>query len=223
LFKIKSDRGIDVKAKIVIYAIFIALYVVCCHGKSSQVNKSKDIEQTHDTIYFGSKELMGAYKNIFMVDGAHPGGQGTDLETRCIEFDTKGMGHCVGIDSVFYSQRYGNRFVAVVKIASFWTQLIYYNGDSIFTEVVANNNLSIQEYKTNKFTVICISEKRWAFGSFAKTMLFYRIDNDGLLWTKRYYDAVRIKSGLYSPAITIKANKQSVIIYKNNIIDFVYK
>lgn len=212
-----------VRIIILLQTIVIALCVVSCHQKSPQVNKERENNSKHDTIYFASKELMQDYKRIFMVKGSHPGKQGTELGERSIEFDTKGSGQCVGIDTVFYSQRCGDKFIAVVTIAGFWPELIYYNGDSLFTETVANFNADVKEYKTNNFTVIGITESRWVFGSFAKTMLYYRIDNDGVLWPKRYYEATRLKSGFFDTIISVKIKADSITIYKNKKIDFIYK
>ena len=211
------------KIKILFQTIVIAFCVVSCHQKSPQINKVSDNKSKHDTIYFSSKELMQDYKSIFMVKGSHLGKQGTESGDRSIEFDTKGVGRCVGVDTVFYYQRCGNKFIAVVTIASFWPELIYYNGDSLFTEVVANFSPDVKEYKTKNFTVICITESRWVVGRFVKTMLYYRINNDGVLWPKRYYDATRLKSGIYDTTISVKIKGESIVMYKNKKLDFIYK
>ena len=200
--------------KIVIVVLCLSILPIC-----KNTLECKNIARTgkYDTLWFAcTDDLVAKYSNLFHVKGAKVFHRGVELKTN----DQREM---VTLDTVYYFRRFDDKFIAVAGMKYMIALMLYYNGDSLFQDVVAKYSLKVKEYKSKNFIVICVSERKWVFGTFMKSMIFYKIDNNGILGPKKSYFLDRIKKGRYNNEITATVKGDSVIIYKNGKVDYVYK
>ncbi|MCE1188320.1 MAG: hypothetical protein LWX56_04190 [Ignavibacteria bacterium] len=204
------------ETKVIILLICIMLGVFFCCRKPDSQKKVNDNTTKYDTLWLGLPSTRAKYSEMFHV-------KRTRLFSKGVELETKGHGIEVDMDTVYYYHRVGETFVAVVGLKEDRPLLINYNGDSLHYEIAGIWYVTVNEYKTNRFTAFCIINKNWIFGEYVINKSFYKINNYGLLSEGRDYTSIRIKKGIYDTLITSKIKGDSMIIYKNGRIDYVYK
>ena len=198
----------------------ILLLAICsffCGKKAETGTANKNDAVKYDTIWMGLEKTRAKYSQLFLVPGARAFERGVELKT-------KSQGNEESIDTVYYFHRVGDKFVAVAGLGEGWRMLLYYNGDSLAVNVAGGSGvMTVNEYVSSKFTVFCVVEKRWLWGKFVIFKGYYKMDNNGILDKVRNYTSTRLKKGFYDTTIISRLKGDSVIIYKNGRIDYVYK
>jgi hypothetical protein len=170
----------------------------------------------HDTIYFGSDKSFISCKDLLLIDS-------TTVFNNGLIYNTIGKGLNVWIDSLFYSFKFKNTFAAVAATLDQGYSFLYYNGDSLTIEKVAINKPSVKEYKTSRFQVFSIIDSSFNSGYLIKSILFYRVNNDGVLGAKKEYFPQKKKGEKYNFSIGTKCYSDSLVIFRNNTVEYTYK
>lgn len=202
--------------KIVITLIALALIGMSCNSKPVNDNKTVLEVAKHDTIYFGSEKSFEKYRDSFVINGAIKVDNGLAIET-------KGKGVNVWIDSLLYFFKHETKIVAIASTLDYGYCLLYYNGDSLSSEVIAVNQPTVEEFKTNKFNLIYIADSSFNSGYLIKSFLFFRIGKDGILNDKKEYFPQKKEKEKYDFVIRTECYKDSVIIFKNGKPEYTYK
>lgn len=203
------------KEIVTILAVFI-LVVCSCRSKPVNKNITRPEIVRHDTVYFGSERSLMNYGEKFLINKAVKSNNG-------IAIWTSGKGVNVWIDSLLYFSKHRNKFVAVSSTLDHGFSLLYYNEDSLSIESISINQPVVREYKTSKFKVISIIDSCFNSGYLIKSILFYKINNDGTLRDKREFFPRKKEKRNYDFYITTECKNNSVVIYKNKAIEYIYK
>ncbi len=201
--------------KIIIVWIILYLFGCSSENPNSTVNINQ-VEIKYDTILFGSEKSLINYIDTFQIDNVKHIEYGLLIKS-------KGNGIGVWIDSLIFHFRNNNRFISVVSSLNYGYSLLYYNGDSLFVEKVATNKPKVKKYDTNKFSIICITDSSYTYGIFNKSMIFYRYDILGNLTDRKAYYPIKEENKKYNFNILAKIKGDSIFVYKDENIDFVYK
>lgn len=189
---------------------------MACNSKSVNNNKTILEVATYDTIYFGSEKSLIKYRDSFLIYGAIKVDNGIAIET-------KSKGFSVWVDSLLYFFKHETKIVAIASTLDYGYCLLYYNGDSLSNEVIAVNQPTVQECKTNKFYVISIADSSFNSGYLIKSLLFYRIRKDGVLNDKKEYFPQKKDYEKYDFVIRTECYNDSVIIFRNGKPEYTYK
>jgi hypothetical protein len=204
--------------KKIIITLAVLLSIVCsCNSVSIQDrNKAVPDITKYDTVYFGSEESLMNYSEIFLVNGATKLNNGVAVKTR-------GKGVNVWLDSLLYFSKQENRLIVVASTLDYGFSLLYYNGDSLSIEKIAINKPIVEDCKTSKFSVISITDSSFNSGYLIKSMLFYKLNNDGTLSEKKEYFPQKKEGQAYDFSIIKKCTNDSVTLYKGKVVDYIYK
>lgn len=202
--------------KIIIILVAFVLVVCSCKSKPANNNKTTPEIARHDTVYFGSEKSLMSYGENFLINRAIKFNNGIAIRTN-------GKGVNVWIDSLLYFSKHRNKFVAISSTLDYGFSLLYYNEDSLSIESIAINQPIVREYKTSKFKVINIIDSSFNSGCLIKSILFYKINNDGTLGGRREFFPQKKENENYDFYITTECSNDSVVIYKNKAIECTYK
>lgn len=197
--------------KIIFILLGFALAACVCKNNTAVCPK-----MAYDTLYFSSAGSLKKYKKKFEIEGSAALNQGLIIPSQ-------GQGVEVWIDSLFYFHGRNHTFISIASTSDYGTCLLYYNGDSLLIEKVAINTPSIEECKTNKHKIIEVSDSSYNSGYLIKSVLLYMVDEDGYLINKKSYFPQRKEPQAYDFVVTIRCMNDSIIIYKNNKEDLIWK
>ena len=179
-------------------------------------NKDKQNVVKCDTIFFGSDKDLVTYKDSLFITGA-------TVYNNSLVYKTKGKGLSVWIDSLLYVVKYQNKFMALSATLDQGYNLLYFNGDSLYIEKIAINSPLIEKCETNKFKVISVTDSIYNFGYLSKSILFYKVDSNGMLGEKREYFPKKKENENYDFFIKTEWHKDSVTIFRNGKPEYTYK
>lgn len=202
--------------KIIMMLAIIALMRCSNTNPDGVEQKDKQSIVRCDTIFFGSDKALMDYKDNLIVDGA------TVLNNALI-YKTKGKGLSVWIDSLLFKEKQQNNFVSVSFTLDQGYSLLYFNGDSLLVEKIAINKPVIEVYKTDKFKLLSITDSIYNSGYLSKSILFYKIGNNGIVGDKKEYFPKKKENEKYDFVINTKCYKDSVTIFRNGEQEYTYK
>lgn len=202
--------------KIIIALASSVLMVYSCNSKSINDDKAMSGIAKHDTVYFGSEKSLRNYREKFLINGA------TELNNG-VAIKTNGVGINVWIDSLLYFSKHENKLVAVASTLDHGFSLIYYNGDSLSIEKIAINKPAVEDCKTNNFRVVSITDSSFNSGYLIKSMLFFKLNNNGTLEERKEYFPKKKENEKYDFIIRTECYKDSVIIFRNDKAEYTFK
>lgn len=135
---------------------------------------------------------------------------------------TRGKGRELWIDKVYFSYTKGNNFFLIYSHLNSKIQAYYFNGDSSQNDVISSQKAKFNTIKLKDSQILTVNDTSHQMGDTCKITTFYHLLNHGTVKNQRTYFQ-RISDKKPNTLINFEQLKDSLVIYKNRKIDFVYR
>ncbi|MGM0613625.1 MAG: hypothetical protein ACQESM_08965 [Bacteroidota bacterium] len=164
--------------KIVIILLFIVSAISCKNTDSNNRDSAPPV-RSFDTISFASENCLQENSTIFLVKGA-------TKEQNYILLRSTAEGNNIWIDTLLFKKKSQERFFSIIRQPTQGYFVLYYNGDSLYNQMVAKNYPRIDtNIVKGEYIEIIIRDSLYNSGYLNYMTFQYKLSNNYMLLDKK--------------------------------------